>query len=163
MLSQWLWIHVCYSEPNSCESCCIILSRLWFSYGVSCRAIGYEWYEPMVVNYDVLWWSSGCESWCVMLRKWLWIMMCNAEQVVASHGELCWTSGFESWCAMLSQWLWIMVRYAEPVVVNHVVLYWADCVLVMVCHADPLVMTDISQWLWIMTCYGGPVVVSHGL
>ena len=33
--------HVCYTEPNSCESCCVILSRLCLSYGVSCRAIGY--------------------------------------------------------------------------------------------------------------------------
>jgi hypothetical protein len=86
MLSQWLWIHVCYTEPNSCESCCVILSRLCFSYGVSCRAIGYEWYEPMVVNYDVLWWTSDCESWCVMLSKWLRVMVSYAKPVVVSHG-----------------------------------------------------------------------------
>jgi hypothetical protein len=62
MLSQWLWIMVCYAEPNSCESCCVILSRLCLSYGVLCRAIGYKWYEPVVVNYGVLCCTSGCES-----------------------------------------------------------------------------------------------------
>ena len=174
MLSQWLWIHVCYTEPNSCESCCVILSRLCFSYGVSCRAIGYERYEPMVVNYDVLWWTSDCESWCVMLSQWLWIMVCYAELVAVNHAVLYW-----------SEWLWVMVCNAEPVVVKHGVLcwasgcefmcaivnrtvvnhvlYWADCDLVMVCHAEPLDMNDMSQWLWIMTCYGGPVVVNHGV
>ena len=127
MLRQWLWIMVCYAEPNSCESCCVILSRLCLRYGVLCRAIGYKWYEPVVVNYGVLCWTSGCESWCAMATKWLWIMVCNAEQVVASHSELCWASDCESWCVMLSQWLLIMVCLTEPVVVNHGVSYEASC------------------------------------
>jgi hypothetical protein len=114
MLSQWLWIMVSYAEPNSCESCCVILSRVCLSYGVLCRAIGYKWYESVVVNHGVLCWTSGCESWCGMLTKWLWIMVCNAEQVV------------ESFWVMLSQWLWVMVCNAEPVVVNHGVLCWAS-------------------------------------
>jgi hypothetical protein len=88
--------HVCYTEPNSCESCCFILSRLCLSYGVSCRAAGYEWYESVVVNYGAFCWTSGLETWCVMLSKWLWLMVCNAEQVVVSHVELCWASGCES-------------------------------------------------------------------
>ena len=154
MLSQWLWIHVCYTEPNSWELCCVILSRLCFSYGVSCRAIGYEWYEPMVVNYDVLWWASDCESWCVMLSKWLeswwvmlnqwlWVMVRNAEPVVVNHGVLCWASGCESRGFMLSQWLWIMLWYAESVVVNHCVICWIS-------------------GLWVMLHYADPVVVNHG-
>jgi hypothetical protein len=96
MLSQWLWImvcytdpvdvnHVCYTEPNSCESCCFILSQLCLSYGVSCRAAGYEWYESVVMNYGAFCWTSGPESWCVMLSKWLWLMVCNAEQVVVHN------------------------------------------------------------------------------
>ena len=84
-----------------------------------------------------------------MLNQWLWVMVCNAEPVVVNHGVLCWASGCEFMCAILNR-----------TVVNYVVLYWADCVLNMVCHAEPLVMNDMSQWLWIMTCYGGPVIVN---
>ena len=64
---------------------------------------------------------------------------------------------------MLSQWLLIMCAMLNRTVVNHVVLYWAGCVWVMVCHAEPLVMTDMRQWLWIMVCYAGPVAVNHGV
>jgi hypothetical protein len=35
--------------------------------------------EPMVVNHGVLCWASGCESWCVILSQWLWIMLCYSE------------------------------------------------------------------------------------
>jgi hypothetical protein len=148
MLWHWLWVmvsyaelvvmnHMCYAEPNSFESCCVILSRLCLSYGVLCRAIGYKWYEPVVVNYGVLFWTSGCESWCVMLSKWLWVMESNAEPVVVNHGVLCWASDCESfwvilsqwlcsWCVMLGQCLWIMVCYTDPVVVNYGVLCFAS-------------------------------------
>jgi hypothetical protein len=71
-------------------------------------------------------WGSGYESWCVILRQWLWIKVCTAEPVVVNHGVLCWARGCESWCVMMSQWLWIMVCYAEPVVVYHGVLCWAS-------------------------------------
>jgi hypothetical protein len=75
---------VCYAEPVFCESLCAIL---------------------VVGNHVVLCWGSGCESWCVKLIQWLWIMVFYAEQ-----------------------WLWIMVSYDEPVVVHHGVIFWAsDC------------------------------------
>jgi hypothetical protein len=108
--------------------------------------------EPVVVNHVELYWASGCESCCVILRKWLWIKLCYAEQVVVNHvlcwervtnhGVLCWASGCESCCVILIQWKWIMVCYTEPVVVKHVVLYWASgcewcCVM-------------LSKWLCIM-------------
>ena len=68
-----------------------------------------------------------------MLSQWLWIIVCNAEQVVVNqvvlylangyvepvivnHGVLCWASGSELWC------------YAEQMAVNHGVQCWAsDC------------------------------------
>jgi hypothetical protein len=80
--------HVCYTEPNSCESCCFILSRLCLSHGVSCRAVGYEWQASVVVNYAVFCGASGLESWCVMLNQWLWIMV-----------------------SLLCQWLWKSALY----------------------------------------------------
>jgi hypothetical protein len=116
MLSQWLWIMVIYAEPNSCESCCVILSRLCLIYGVLCRAIGYKWYEPVVGKYGVLCWPSDSESWCVMLSKWLWVIVSYAEPVVVNHGVQCWASGCELLCVMLNQWLLFMVCYPEPVV-----------------------------------------------
>ena len=27
--------------------------------------------EPVVVNHDVLYGASGCDSWCAMLSQWL--------------------------------------------------------------------------------------------
>jgi hypothetical protein len=57
------------------------------------------------VNHGVLCRASGCESWCVLLSKWLLIMVCIAEQVIVNHGESYCESGCESWCVMLSQWL----------------------------------------------------------
>ena len=41
-----------------------------------------------VVNHGVLYWASGCESWCVILSQWLLIMVCYAEPVVVNQGEL---------------------------------------------------------------------------
>jgi len=32
-----------------------------------------------------LYWASYCESWCVMLSQWLWIMVCYSVQVVVNH------------------------------------------------------------------------------
>jgi hypothetical protein len=61
------------------------------------------------MNNGVVFWASGCESWCVILSQWLWIMVCYAEPVVVNHGVLDWASGCESWCAMLGQWLLIIL------------------------------------------------------
>ena len=78
------------------------------------------------MNHVVLCWASGCESVCVILRQWLWIMVYYSLPMVVNYVLLFWASGFESWWVMLSQWLWIMVCYSEPVVVNHGVLCWAS-------------------------------------
>jgi hypothetical protein len=75
--------------------------------------------EPLVVNHGVLFWARCCDSRCIILSKWLWILLCYSDSGVVNHGKLCWASGCESWYVMLSQWLWIMVSYDEPVVVNH--------------------------------------------
>ena len=53
------------------------------------------------MNYVVLFWASGFESWWVMLSQWLWIMVCYSEPVVVNHGVLCWACGCESWWAII--------------------------------------------------------------
>ena len=63
------------------------------------------------MNHGVLYGAIGSESWCVMLSKWLLIMMCIAEPVAVHHGLFFCASGCESCCAKLS-----------PVVVNRDVL-----------------------------------------
>ena len=55
--------------------------------------------EPGVVNHGVLYRASGCESWFVLLRQWLLIMVCIAEQMIVNH-----------------------VRFTESVLVNNTVL-----------------------------------------
>jgi hypothetical protein len=44
--------------------------------------------EPVVVNHGVLYGASGCESWCVLLRQWLLIMVCIVDQVIVNHREV---------------------------------------------------------------------------
>jgi hypothetical protein len=69
MLSQWLWIMMCYAKPSGCESKCAMLS-------------------PVVGNHNVLCQTSGFESWIVMLSQLFWIMVHYAERVVVNHGVL---------------------------------------------------------------------------
>jgi hypothetical protein len=120
MLSQWLWIMVCYAErvvvnhgvlwwASGCKSCRVRLSQWLWLWIMLCYA------EPVVVNHIVLCWASGCEP-----------CLCYVEWVGVNHGVLCWASGCESWCEILTQWLWIMVYYAEPVVMHYGVLCWAS-------------------------------------
>jgi len=52
--------------------------------------------EPVVVNHVLLCWASGCESCCVILSQWLWIMVCYDEPVAVSHGLLCCAKDCES-------------------------------------------------------------------
>ena len=43
--------------------------------------------EPMIVNHDLSYLASGCESWCIILSQWLSIMMCYDEPVAENHSE----------------------------------------------------------------------------
>ena len=61
--------------------------------------------ESVFVNYGLLFWASGCESWCAKVSQGLLIIVSYAEPVVVNDGVLFWASGCESWCAMLSLWL----------------------------------------------------------
>jgi hypothetical protein len=193
-LCQWLWIMVCYSRQEQvawnhhvhavpvgvnhggfsldscCESRCAMLSQwLW---------IIVKYAEPVVVKHCELYWASGCESYCVMLRR-----------MYGNHGVLCcarrWGSrcercanGCESCCAIMSQsleitmwtlcqWLWIMLCYsrqeqiawnyhvhAVPVGVNH-----GEFCLDIWCESCCAIL---SKWLWIMAIHAVPVVVNHG-
>jgi hypothetical protein len=106
ILSQWLWIMVCYSEPvvvNHGEY--TIIHNNWLSITHHDSQIlahpSTPWFiEPVVVNHGVLCWDSCCESCCVILSQWLWIMMSYAEPVVVNDGVLFWASGYESWCVI---------------------------------------------------------------
>jgi hypothetical protein len=106
------------------------------------------------VNHGEFYCASGCESWCVMLNQWLWIMLCYA---------------CDSWWVILSKWLWIMVCYAMPEVVS----YDVPGVWIMVCNAELVVVNHgvlcwaggcescVLCWterLWIMLCYTDPIV-----
>jgi hypothetical protein len=82
--------------------------------------------EPVVVKHCVLCGTSASETLCVMLRQWLWVIVCYANQVVVKHCVLCWASDCESSSVILSDGLWITVRYAEPVTVNQCALYLAS-------------------------------------
>jgi hypothetical protein len=134
---------------------------------VSFRAICCKSYEP------VIYWVCGFELWCAILNLWLWIMVCNAKQVVVNLGVSCRASGCESYGVKLSQWLWIMVCNSEPVVVNHGLLCYAKCckswcdmlskwLWIIRCYACESWWVILSQWLWNMVCYAVPVVGSHG-
>ena len=147
----WLWIIVCYDQP-------VIVNHRWYA-------------EPVVMYHGVLCWDSGCESWCVMLSQWLWIMVCYAEPVVVNHGVLCWAS-VVNYVEIVAV---IMACYAS-MVVNHSVLcqpvMWMVCYSASgceswcVCYDEPGCESwcaMLSQWLWIMVCYDEPVVVNRGI
>ena len=141
---------------------------------------------PVVMNHVVLCWTSrwksriercasGCESYCAMLSRSLWITVCYAKSVVVNHCELCWASGCETlwampryWLAslwgMLSQWLWIIVCYAEPG------MWESWCV--MLSQWLGITVWMLCQWVWIIVlcwasgceslCYFVPVGVNDG-
>jgi hypothetical protein len=129
MLSQWVWIIMCYAErivvnhvvlcwTSGCESWSVMLSQ--WSWIMFCYV------ESVVVNHVVLCLAIGCESCCVMLGHWLWIMLCYTDPVVVNNCEFCWDSGCESWCAMNNKCVWIMLCYFEPIVLNHDVISWTN-------------------------------------
>ena len=58
--------------------------------------------ELVVVNHGVLFWASGCESWCAMIDQLVGFVVSYAEPVVVNHGELWLDSGCESCWVMMS-------------------------------------------------------------
>jgi hypothetical protein len=140
ILSQWLWIMVCYSEPVVVNHG---VHNLWHIIAIHDSQPLVHHSAPWIITTDpalhtmthkgVLFWAGGCESCGVILSQWLWIMMSFAEP-----------SGWESWFDMLNQWLWIMVCYNKPVVVNHGLLFWAKWLWIMVNHDEPVVVNQIT-------------------
>ena len=134
--------------------------------------------EPVVVNHGVIYWTSGCESWFVMLSQWLWTMVWYTAPVVVKRGDLCWTSGCESWCVMLSKWIvnqgvvcWATGCESWFVMLSQwfrsMVSYAVPGGLIMVCNAEPVVVNHALLywfvWLWIMVNNDKPVVLNHGV
>ena len=118
MLSQWVWIMMCYAERMAMLSYSKPVVVMW-------NIVCYD--EPVIVNHWLLCWASDCESCCFMLSQWLWIMVCYTEPADVKQCALCWASGSETLCVMLSHWIWIIVCYSQPVTVNHGVLCRASC------------------------------------
>jgi hypothetical protein len=133
------------SQPlaqHNTPQCTTTGSNQWM-WMIDCHAV------PKVVNHGDLCWASGCESWCVILSQWLWIMVWYARP-----------SSCESWCIMLSK-----------VVMNHDVVCWAQSLGIMMYYAEAMVVYNgvlcwasgceswfviLSQWLWIMVWYSEP-------
>jgi hypothetical protein len=55
MLSQWLWIMVCYAESVAVKSFDVCWSQ--------CVGIMVCYAEPVGVEHCELYWASGCDSW----------------------------------------------------------------------------------------------------
>jgi hypothetical protein len=51
---------------------------------------------PLVVNRGVLCWASGCDSWCAMLCKWLWII-CVMQIKINYNYTLFINGGLNEW------------------------------------------------------------------
>jgi hypothetical protein len=120
ILSQWLWIMVCYAEPVvvNYDVLCWTSQPLaqhstpWFTGTGSAlhtmihnhwlRIINHVW-QPLAQHSSPVYYSepNGYEWWFIMMSQWLWIMVSYAEPVGINHGVLCWASGCESWCVML--------------------------------------------------------------
>jgi hypothetical protein len=148
MLSQWLWIMVCYAERvvvNCVELC-------WAS-GCGCESCCAH-HDSQPLYQHTTWWftTTGSAYHTMIYNHWFSINhhdsqpLCYSEPVFVNDSELCWASGCESWCVMLSELLWIMVCYDEPVVVNCVELCWASgCGCESCC--------DMLSRVWLTTTY----------
>ena len=136
------------------------------------------------MNHGVLSWGSDCESCCVILSKWLWIMV---NYAVKSGCESWCATGMLSpvvgnhWCALLSpvvvncdvlcreKWLWIKMcyRYAESSGWESWYVMPNQWLWIMFCYDEPVVVNHcffmLSQWLWIMVSDDEQVVVNHGV
>jgi hypothetical protein len=134
--NQWLWIIVCYAEPVVVNRGVLCWHDHWLSIthhdSQSLPQLNKPWFTTtgsayLAIIYNhlriVMYYAekSGCESWCVILGQWLWIMVCYAEPVVVNRGVLWWASGCVSWCVMLSQCLRIIVFYPLPTMIHK---YW---------------------------------------
>jgi hypothetical protein len=67
----------------------------------------------------VLWWASGCVSWCLMLSQGMWIIVCYAEPIVVNHAVLCWASGWESWWVIVIKWWLSITHYGSQPLAQH--------------------------------------------
>jgi hypothetical protein len=121
--------------------------------------------------------------WCVLLSKWLWIMVSFIVPVVVNEGVLCWAewlcivmyyagqSGYESWCAMLIPMVGNQGVSCRTSGCESWFVILSQWLWIMVCYAEPVFMyygvlcwasgceswcIILSQWLWIMVCYGKP-------
>jgi hypothetical protein len=128
------------------------------NYGVLCWTSGSESWWGMLsqwfVNHGMLWWASDCDSWCAMLSQWLRITVLYAEPLVVNHGVFCCANGCESWCVMLSQWLWIMVCLLCCV-------SGCESCCALLSHWVEITVWMLCQWVWIMVSNAEPVVVIH--
>jgi hypothetical protein len=184
MLILWLWIMKFHDEPVDDSHPIAQHYTSWFT--ITCSALHtmshnhwcsitphntqpedqfntpWVYTEPVVVHLGVLYGVSGCDTWCVMLNQWLWIIVYHGEPLVLNHGELCWASGYESWSQTLAQhsnpWLTTTSSVLHTMINNH----WLS-----ITHYDsqPLTQhsTQWSHWVWIMVCNAEPVVVNHGV
>ena len=141
MLSQWLWIMVCYADPVAVNHGLLYCAKGFESWWVMLS----KWLWTMLCYAEL----GGCESWCVMLSQWLWIMVCYSEPVVVTHSVLwylpvvvnhgvlcwafgvdhsvvCWASDCESCCVMLSQWLCIGMATSTRLTVFRVLARTSD-------------------------------------
>jgi hypothetical protein len=127
-------------------------------------------FQSMIHSHWLIFWASGCESWCDMLRivvvnrdvlcwantmiyyHWLSIRRHNSQPLVQHNNPWLTTtgselhtmaSGCESWWVLLSQWVWVSVQCSVSGCES-----W--CVM-------------LSQWLWVMVSFAEPVGVSHGI
>jgi hypothetical protein len=128
MLSQWLWITVCYAEP-------IVVKHFEWFLDIGCESfmIHIHWHSIIrhvsqsLAKHCTTWFTTTGTSWLAIIHNhWLSIAQhdsqplaqdnsvgkhdVNAVPVGVNHGGLCWASGCESRCAMLSQLLWSIVN-----------------------------------------------------
>jgi hypothetical protein len=109
MLSQWLWIMLYYATHHDSQPLAqqnkpwftatgsaihIMTNNHWLSITHHDSQPMAPYKTPWFTTTERLWImlcyidSSGCESWCVMLRQWLWIRVCYSEPVVVNHAVL---------------------------------------------------------------------------
>jgi hypothetical protein len=125
--------------------------------------------EPVIVNHGVLFWVSGCESWCAMLSQWLWIMVSitsHNSQPLTQHYTPWFTTFGRAWQSMIhNHWLRITHNESQPLAQLNTT--WLSTTgsaygLLYCAKGCELWRVTLSQWLSVMVCYTEPVDVTHG-
>jgi hypothetical protein len=117
----------------------------------------------VVVNHGVLCWTSGCESWCVMLSQWLWIMVTRCvllsaiTQTQSAQYNTTWftTARFNIAHMIHNHWLSIAHHDSQQLAQHYTPWFTITRISIAQHDSQPLAQHNTS-WLTPLAQYNSP-------